>query len=240
MAEAIKTEHHSREPVIETENLEKKFKVGKSQINALRGVTLKVLPEDFIVIFGPSGCGKTTLLNIIAGIDQPTGGKVLVRGHNIFHLNEETRGVFRAKKFGIIHQMPYWVKSLNVLNNVALPLLIEGVGRHSALDHAQKTMKELGLENLSKQRPTQLSGGEQQKIGFARAMVSNPFIILADEPTGNLDTAGADEIVNLLKSLNKDHHRTIILVTHNEEYWNLGNRRIEMRDGQIVKDSNHG
>lgn len=229
-----------REPVIETENLEKIFKVGKSKIGALRGVTLKVLPEDFIVIFGPSGCGKTTLLNIIAGIDEPTAGKVLVRGRNIFHLNEEERGVFRAKKTGMVHQMPYWIKSLNVLNNVALPLLIEGIDWRIAQNRARSTMKELGIENLSNQRPTQLSGGEQQKIGFARAMVSSPWIILADEPTGNLDLAGADEVVNLLKSLNKEHHRTVILVTHNEEYWNLGTRRIEMRDGQIVKDSNHG
>jgi putative ABC transport system ATP-binding protein len=229
-----------REPVIETENLHKTFYIGKNRIRALRGVDFKVEVADFVVIFGPSGCGKTTLLNIIAGIDKPTSGKVLVRGTDIFALNEEKRGLFRAKKMGMIHQMPYWVKSLNVLENVALPLIIEGENASNALHHAKKVLRELGIDNLAKQRPTQLSGGEQQKASFARALVTNPWIILADEPTGNLDSESAAEIMDLLKLLNRKYRRTIVLVTHNDRYWQFGTERIEMKDGLIVRDVNHG
>lgn len=229
-----------KKSIIETENLQKTFYVGKNQIRALRGVNFKVKPADFIVVFGPSGCGKTTLLNIISGIDKPTSGKVLVGGMDIFALDEEKRGLLRAKKMGIIHQMPYWVKSLNVLENVALPLIIKGENRKWALAHALTILKELGINHLARQKPTQLSGGEQQKVGFARSSATNPWIILADEPTGNLDSKAAIEIMKLFKLLNSKHRRTIVLVTHNEKYWQFGNRRIEMEDGLIIKDTNHG
>ncbi len=228
------------EAVIEVEDLEKTFKVGSNEINALRGVDLTVKSTEFVVIFGPSGCGKTTLMNIIAGIDTPTKGKVKVRGTDIFALKEEKRGIFRSEKIGIIHQMAYWAKSLNVLENVALPLIIEGQSEKAAIDRADKVLHELNLSELSHQQPTQLSGGQQQKIGFARALISSPWIIFADEPTGNLDSKSAEEIMKLFKMLNEKYKRTIILVTHNRDYWNLGTRRIEMKDGVISKDVKHG
>lgn len=228
------------EAVIEVEDLEKTFKVGSNEINALRGVDLTVKSTEFVVIFGPSGCGKTTLMNIIAGIDTPTKGRVKVRGTDIFALKEEKRGIFRSEKIGIIHQMAYWAKSLNVLENVALPLIIEGQSEKAAIDRADKVLHELNLSELSHQQPTQLSGGQQQKIGFARALISSPWIIFADEPTGNLDSKSAEEIMKLFKMLNEKYKRTIILVTHNRDYWNLGTRRIEMKDGVISKDVKHG
>lgn len=228
------------EAVIEVEKLTKIFKVGNSEINALRGVDLTVSSTEFVVVFGPSGCGKTTLMNIIAGIDTPTKGKVKVRGTDIFALKEEERGIFRSKKMGIIHQTPYWAKSLNVLENTALPLIIEGVDEKLALEKAELVLKELKIFDLAKQVPTQLSGGQQQKVGFARALISNPWIIFADEPTGNLDSKSADEIMGLFSLLNEKHKRTIILVTHNKDYWDMGTRRVEMKDGLITKDSNHG
>lgn len=230
----------THEAVIEVENLTKTFKVGDNEIKALRGVDLTIMSTEFLVIFGPSGCGKTTLINIIAGIDTPTKGKVKVRGTDIFALEDERRGIFRSEKMGIIHQMPYWAKSLNVVENVALPLIIEGQREKAALDRAEKMLKELDLSELAKQRPTQLSGGQQQKIGFARALISSPWIVFADEPTGNLDSKSAEEIMKLFKMLNEKYKRTIVLVTHNRDYWDLGTRRIEMKDGVISKDVKHG
>lgn len=230
----------THEAVIEVEQLTKTFKVGNNEIKALQGVDLSIKSTEFIVIFGPSGCGKTTLMNIMAGIDTPTKGKVKIRDTDIFALSEEKRGMFRSNKMGIIHQMPYWAKSLNVLENVALPLIVEGEKEKNSIDHAQKVLKELGISEFSNQKPTQLSGGQQQKVAFARALISNPWILFADEPTGNLDSKSAEEIMGLFKMLNEKYKRTIVLVTHNKDYWDLGTRRIEMRDGQIEKDSHHG
>lgn len=230
----------SHETIIQIEKLEKSFKVGDNEIKALRGVNLDIKSTEFIVIFGPSGCGKTTMLNIIAGIDTPTTGKVRIRGTDIFALDEEKRGIFRSTKIGIIHQMPYWAKSLTVLENVALPLIVEGESQKLATEKATKVLRELGIFEFASQKPTQLSGGQQQKVAFARALVSNPWILFADEPTGNLDSKSAEEIMALFKLLNEKYKRTIILVTHNKDYFDVGSRRIEMKDGKIEKDVKHG
>lgn len=228
------------ETIIQVRDLEKTYYIGKNAVKALRGVSLDVRATDFIIIFGPSGCGKSTLLNLISGIDDhPTKGSVIVRGVNISALKSAERGIFRAKKFGIVHQTPYWVKSLSALENVALPLLIEGTKEEEALAKARQTMREIGIMDLAAQKPTQLSGGQQQKVNMARALVSNPWIIIADEPTGNLDSSSGADIMAVLQQLNRDFKRTIILVTHNESYWELGNRRLEMSDGKITKDIEH-
>ena len=236
--EKAKSQHH-HDVVIDVEEVKKNFIVGSRVIQALKLVNLQVRATDFLIIFGPSGCGKSTLLNIILGLDKPTKGKVRVRGTDVYGLDEDQRAAFRAKKMGMIHQMPYWIKSLNAIENVALPLVIEGGQEKKAMHRAREIMQDLGITELSKQIPTQLSGGEQQKVGLARALVSDPWILLADEPTGNLDSKSGDEIMSLFKLLNQKHKRTIILVTHNEEYWQLGTRRIEMRDGEIVEEVNH-
>lgn len=226
------------ECIIEVQNVKKHFNIGSNVIEALNGIDLKINATDFAVIFGDSGCGKSTLLNIIAGIDTPDSGKVKVRNTNIDNLDDDERGVFRSKKMGIVYQFPYWIKSLNVLENVALPLIISGTEAKNALERAEEVMEELKISKHKKQLPTQLSGGQQQKVGIARALVSNPWIILADEPTGNLHTSASDEIMSFFSLLNQKYKRTIILVTHNQSYWDIGNRRIMMKDGLIAKEAN--
>lgn len=232
-------ENKNQDVVIEVNNLTKTFLVGDNKIRALRDVDLKIYDTDFVIIFGPSGCGKSTLLNIILGIDQPTSGKVTVRNTDVFKLPEDERAYFRLSKIGMVHQMPYWIKSLTVRENVAIPLIIKGIKEKNALERADAIMEELSIGELANQKPTQLSGGQQQKVGLARALITNPWIIMADEPTGNLDSKSADEIMKILSDLSKKHKRTVILVTHNDKYWEYGNRRIEMIDGKIAKDTNH-
>lgn len=234
--EVKKTSHRA---IIEVNKVCKDFAVGKSSISALKNIDLKVYATDFLVIFGPSGCGKSTLLNIILGLDQPTSGEVEIRKQKINLMSEDERAAFRAKKIGMVYQMPYWVRSLNVLENVSLPLLIEGLNQDQASARAREILAELKIEDLANQFPTQLSSGEQQRAGLARALVANPWILMADEPTGNLDSKNGDEIMKLLMEMNKKHYRTIVLVTHNEAYWDCGSRRIEMRDGEIIEDTKH-
>ena len=229
----------SKSIVIKIENVEKSFEVGEGHVRVLRGVDLEVHAGDFAVIFGPSGCGKSTLLNIILGIDTPTSGKVHVRDTNIETLTDDERASFRSRKMGMVHQMPYWIKSIDVRRNVALPLIVKGENRNKAIEKADKLLRQLNTNKLARKNPYQLSGGEQQKIGIARALICEPWIVLADEPTGNLDKTAGDEIMKLLRHLNEDEGRTILLVTHNERYWNAGNRRIEMEDGKIIKDTHH-
>jgi len=238
MSKDSPTNHH--DVVIDVSDLKKNYKVGSNLIKALQEIDLTIRATDFCVIYGPSGCGKTTLINTIAGIDTPSSGEIEIRDTDIFNLDDDQRGIFRSKKMGIIHQLSHWVKSLNVLENVALPLIIQGEKEKHSKIRAKRVMRELGILDLSRQIPTQLSGGEQQRVALARALVTNPWILLADEPTGNLDTKTSDEIMAIFDMLNKEYKRTIILVTHNQAYWTLGTRAIEMRDGLIVKDTKSG
>lgn len=232
------SEHHAT--IIHLAGVTKTYTAGSREIQALRGIDLEIKSTDFMVVYGPSGCGKSTLLNIIAGAEEPTGGRVTVRDQNLFKMDEDGRAAFRSQKLGIVYQMPYWIRSLNVVENVAMPLIIEGIQERKAVKRAGDLLEELGIGALALQRPTQLSGGEQQKVGFARAVIANPWIIIADEPTGNLDTTASDEVMSLFNTLNVKKRKTIVLVTHNPAYWQVGTRRIEMRDGQILKDTIHG
>lgn len=226
--------------VIEVKGITKTYDLGHRKIEALRGVDLEIREQDFAIIYGPSGCGKSTLLHIITGADDPSEGQVMVRDRDIFKMTEDERGLFRSKKMGIIYQMPYWIKSLNVVENVALPLIIEGMREKLALKRAMVILAKLKIDKFAHQIPTQLSGGEQQKVGLARALVSDPLIIIADEPTGNLDSTSSDEIMSLFHTLNTELKKTIVLVTHNQAYWEMGTQRIEMKDGVILKEVNCG
>jgi len=225
--------------VIKAENVDKSFKQGGGFVKVLRGIDLEVHSGDYAVIFGPSGCGKSTLLNLVLGIDKPTSGGIKIRGSEMAQMPEDERREFRASKIGMVHQMPYWIKSLDVRHNTALPLIIKGEKQVKALRKADQLIHDLGIGKLGKKIPTELSGGEQQKAGIARALICDPWIILADEPTGNLDSVAGEEIMRLFKHLNSDQGRTVLLVTHNEKHWNAGNRRIEMEDGKIIKDTRH-
>jgi putative ABC transport system ATP-binding protein len=230
----------SDKKVIEIKNLKKTFGGEQSKNQVLKGVSFKIYSGEFVVIFGPSGCGKTTLLNCMIGLEPPTEGEIDVRGTEITGLGEDERADFRARKFGIVYQMPYWVKSLNVKENVALPLTIAGSTEDNALKRAKKTLGSVGLDKQIDQVPTELSGGEQQRAGLARALVSWPWIIVADEPTGNLDIESGRKIMDLLKKLSSEQKRTVILVTHNIDYLQYATRTIAMEDGQIVGDSRQG
>lgn len=227
------------ETIIRVKNVSKNFPVGKNSFPALKNINFDVKSTDFIVIYGPSGCGKSTLFNVILGLENPTHGEVSVRGTKIYDLDDDQRGKFRINKIGMVYQMSNWIKSLNVVENVAFPLIVSGVKQGDAIRRAHKTLAELHMGNLAKQIPTELSGGEQQRVGIARALVSNPWIIMADEPTGNLDTSTSDLVMALFNTLNVKMRKTIILVTHNSAYWDMGTRRIEMRDGEIIKDTEH-
>lgn len=227
------------EVIIDVAKVSRDFIIGENVISALKDVDLKVGATDFMVVFGPSGCGKSTLLNVILGIDRPTKGSVTIRGTKIYDMHSDERSLFRSKKIGMIYQMPHWIRSLNVIENVALPLIIEGESEKNALHRALQVLEELEISKLAKQRPTQLSGGQQQKVGLARALISNPWILIADEPTGNLDSSSSDEMMGLFVMLNRKYKRTIIMVTHNQAYFDIGTRIIEMKDGRISKDTKH-
>jgi ABC-type lipoprotein export system ATPase subunit len=229
-----------RSAIIRAENVSKVFDLGSGKIQALSGVDLVVRSGDFVVVYGPSGCGKSTLLNIISGAEEPSTGKVTVRDQDIFKMTDDERGAFRSKKMGIIYQASYWIKSLSVIENVALPLIIDGTSEQVAISRAAEVLGSLKIGKLAKQNPAQLSGGEQQRIGLARALISNPHIIIADEPTGNLDSTASDEIMALFSTLNRQAKKAILLVTHNQAYWDFGTRRIEMKDGAIVREVHHG
>jgi putative ABC transport system ATP-binding protein len=227
------------EVIITIDKVKKDFVVGSNTIHALGEVDLKIEATDFVVIYGPSGCGKSTLLNVILGLEKPSAGSVTIRDNKIYSMNDDERAKFRAKKIGMVYQMPYWIKSLNVIENVAMPLIVEGVSENEAVKHAEGVLSELKIGDLAKQRPTQLSGGQQQRVGLARALASNPWILMADEPTGNLDSSTSDEMMALFDELNRKYKRTIIMVTHNPAYFDIGTRIIEMKDGLIIKDTKH-
>jgi len=213
------------------------FALDEEKIVALKPAYLTIFKGDFVIIYGPSGCGKTTLLNIICGVDKPTEGKVYYNSIDLFGLDEDSRGVFRLNNIGMVYQMSYWVKSLNVLENIALPLIIKKEKKQKAKNTAWRLLEELEITKLAYKRPYQLSSGEQQKIGVARALINDPKVLIADEPTGNLDSKSADDLLKTFKKLNKIYKKTIILVTHNEKYYNEGTRLITMKDGEITENN---
>jgi len=221
--------------IIQLTGLSKLFTTGKYEVKALGPIDLELYSTDFTIIYGPSGCGKSTLLNIICGLEPPSTGKVIVRDTDVYSMDENQRADFRARKFGIVYQMPYWVKSLNVLENVAIPLLLQKAPTDYSYARARESLERVGLQEFGDNIPTELSGGQQQKASLARALVTNPWIIIADEPTGNLDTKSASEVINLLMDLNNKAKRTIIMVTHNLDYLPYATRTISMKDGTIAE-----
>lgn len=224
------------EAIIKIENLEKVYKSENASEYTLilSDVNLEINATDFVVIYGASGSGKSTLIHHIVGLELPTKGKILVRGTDITKLNPEQRAIFRAEKFGMVYQSSYWSKSLSVWENVAMPLLIDGFSWSNAHDGAIKALKEVGMAAYANKTPLHLSGGEQQRIGIARALVNNPWIIIADEPTGNLDSKNADDVIKLFKKLNQENHRTVIMVTHNLSYLPLATKTIAIKDGKVI------
>lgn len=231
----------AHEAIISVEKVNKKFSIksGKEKqetviAEALYDINLTISATDFAIIYGPSGCGKSTLLNTILGLEKPDRGIVKVRDTEIYNLTENQNAKFRNTKFGIIYQQPLWLKALNLIENVSLPLLVQGEYESTAHTKAKNLLIEFGLEEKMFNKPTEISGGQQQKAAAARALINNPWIIVADEPTGNLDTHSADELMSLFLELNKKSKRTIIMVTHNLIYLPMATKQIAMLDGKIT------
>jgi len=229
-----------KKEIIKVTNLFKEFQIGEreNQVNqVLKELNLSVKAGEFVIIFGPSGCGKTTFLNCLIGLEVPTKGKITILGKDITNLTDDQRAAFRSKEIGVVYQLPYWIKALTVVENVALPLTIAGYDEAEALEKAEATLKEVGLAKRISYMPTELSGGEQQRVGLARALIGNTKIIVADEPTGNLDVASGQRLMGMLRQLNKEQKRTIILVTHNLDYLRYASRKIAIEDGRIIGDT---
>ena len=220
--------------ILKVENLTKVYGKGESEVIALDHVTFSVERGEFVAIVGASGSGKSTLLHLIGGVDRPTEGKVYIDGKNIYSLNDDNLAIFRRRQIGLIYQFYNLIPILNVEENITLPLDLDN--RKPDKNNLNNLLNLLGLTNRRKHLPNQLSGGEQQRTSIGRALITNPTIILADEPTGNLDSKASDDIVELLIKSNKEYGQTIILITHNMEIAKCADRIIKIEDGKIVKE----
>jgi putative ABC transport system ATP-binding protein len=221
--------------VVELENLEKSYRLGKVTVNALRGVTLKLGQGEFMVIMGPSGSGKTTLLNIIGTLDKPSSGRALVDGEDITRMNDGQLTRLRRHKIGFVFQFHNLIPVLTALENVELPLVTAGIRRKASRDRAMELLHQVGLQERTDHLPDELSGGEQQRVAIARALANHPRIVLADEPTGDLDTQTGFEIVQLLYSMAKQEGSSVVVVTHDPVVAQRADRLVEMRDGRIAE-----
>ena len=221
--------------IIKTENLKKSFFVKIGKIEVLKGINLEIKKGDFGIIFGPSGCGKSTLLHTLIGLEEPTEGKVYFEGKDLYSLDEDERADLREKKIGMLYQQPTWITSLRVLENVAFPLILRGYSFKKASSLAFSALAQVGMEKWKDFFPQELSSGQQQKISLARAIVSNPDFLIADEPTGNLDEKSGEKLLELLKWQNRIFGRTILMVTHDLRYLSYGDVLYQMLDGKIIK-----
>ena len=219
--------------ILKVENLTKIYGKGTTEVVALDNVSFSVEKGEFVAIVGASGSGKSTLLHLIGGVDRPTSGKVYIDGKDIYSLNDDKLAIFRRRQVGLIYQFYNLIPILNVEENITLPLDLDN--RKVDNKHLKQLLELLGLENRKTHLPNQLSGGQQQRTSIGRALITNPTIVLADEPTGNLDSKSSDEIVALLKKSNKEYKQTIIMITHNMEIAKCADRIIKIEDGKIVK-----
>lgn len=224
--------------ILRTENLQMTYRVGKVDVHALRGVDLAVAPGEFVSIMGPSGCGKSTLLHVLGGLLQPTSGKVLVDGEDLAAMSDAARTDLRRRKIGFVFQRFNLFPTLTAEGNLKLAEHIHGRGNHTPEDAVRRreVLQLLRLENKMRHKPLELSGGEQQRVAIARAIITNPAIILADEPTGNLDSENSEIVLEMLRKLNRELNQTIVMITHNPEAATVANRTIEMRDGHVVRE----
>ena len=213
------------------------YRIGKVDVSALRGVSLAVEPGEFVSIMGPSGCGKSTLLHILGGLLSPTSGRVVIDGEDLTRMSDAARTDVRRRKIGFVFQRFNLFPTLTAEGNLKLAEHIHGRGRQAVDSQTRReVLKLLRLENKMNHRPLEMSGGEQQRVAIARAVINRPAIILADEPTGNLDSENSALVLTMLKELNQEMKQTIVMITHNPEAAAVGQRIIEMRDGQIVRD----
>lgn len=220
--------------ILRVENLSKTYGKGANQVHALNDVSFSVQKGEFITIVGPSGSGKSTLLHILGGVDRPTSGKVYLDGKDVYAQNEEQLAIFRRRQVGLIYQFYNLIPVLDVVENITLPVLMDGSRVND--DRLNELLNVLKLGDRQKHLPNQLSGGQQQRVSIGRALMNAPAIVLADEPTGNLDSKSSHEIVELLKISNQKYHQTLIVITHNENIALQANRVLTIEDGRIAGD----
>ncbi len=220
--------------ILKVENLSKVYGTDENKVMALNDVSFSVNKGEFVAIIGPSGSGKSTLLHILGGVDRPTGGKVFMNGQDVYQQNEEQLAIFRRRQVGLIYQFYNLIPILNVTENMTLPIQMDG--RKVDEEHLGELLDILGLRGREKNLPNQLSGGQQQRVSIGRALMSSPAVVLADEPTGNLDSKNSQEIVELLKTSNKKYNQTLIVITHDEQIALQADRILAIEDGRIVRD----
>ena len=218
--------------IVKVENLVKKYGKDENEVIAVNNVSFTVEKWEFVAIVGSSGSGKSTLLHLIGGVDRPTSGKVFINGKDIYSLKDDELAIFRRREVGLIYQFYNLIPILNVVENITLPLELDKIQIEK--DKLDELLKVLGLENRKDHLPNQLSGGQQQRVAIGRSLICNPSVILADEPTGNLDSNASEEIIKLLKESNKKYNQTIIMITHNLEIAKMADRIIKIEDGKIV------
>lgn len=224
--------------IVRVENISKIYGSGQSEVRALDNVSFSINQGEFIAIIGPSGSGKSTLLHILGGVDKPTSGEVYVNGQAVFKQNDEQLAIFRRRQVGLVYQFYNLIPVLNVEENITLPVLMDH--REVNYQHLQDLIQTLGLQGREKHLPNQLSGGQQQRVSIGRALMNSPAIMLADEPTGNLDSKNSQEIVQLLKQSNARYKQTLVVITHDENIALQADRVIVIEDGKIVRNEvNH-
>lgn len=220
--------------MLRVENLTKVYGTGENQVRALDGVSFSVDKGQFVAIIGPSGSGKSTLLHILGGVDRPTSGKVYMNGQDVYKRNENQLAIFRRREVGLIYQFYNLIPVLNVTENITLPVLMDG--RKVNQERLQEMLQTLGLQGREKHLPNQLSGGQQQRVSIGRALMNAPAVVLADEPTGNLDSKNSQDIVDLLKYSNRRFEQTLIVITHDESIALQADRILAIEDGKITRD----
>jgi ABC-type lipoprotein export system ATPase subunit len=226
--------------IIHVRGVHKTYSTGHVKVHALRGIDLDIKAGEMVGIMGPSGCGKTTLLNCLSGLDEIDEGEVIVKGNLIPKMTDKERTRFRAEQMGFVFQAFNLLPVLSVVENVELPLLLSGHSQHQARTRAQEVLEMVNLSDQAPKRPAELSGGQQQRVAVARALVNNPVIVWGDEPTGNLDSETAMEIMGVMRRLNKEKGQTFVLVTHAMEVGKATDRIVRMRDGVIECDGDKG
>ncbi len=220
--------------ILQTEHLSKTYGSGENAVHALNDVNLSISKGEFVAIIGPSGSGKSTLLHILGGVDQPTSGKVLMNGCDVYAQNDEQLAVFRRRQVGLIYQFYNLIPVLDVTENMTLPVLMDGQTVNQ--ERLSELIETLGLKGREKHLPNQLSGGQQQRVSIGRALMNAPAVLLADEPTGNLDSKNSQEIINLLRLSNQKYGQTLIIITHDENIALQADRIIAIEDGRITRD----
>jgi lipoprotein-releasing system ATP-binding protein len=223
-------------PLVQVENLQRSFNMGHQTVHVLNGITMTIQRGEMVAIIGASGAGKSTLLHILGTLDRPTKGEVLFEGKNMFKASETALASFRNQRIGFVFQFHHLLPEFTALENAYLPALIQKIPQHTAIETATALLSEVGLSHRLHHKPGELSGGEQQRVAVARALIRRPDLVLADEPTGNLDTQTGDELFGLLRKLNETHGTAFIIVTHNEKLSHQTDRLIHLQNGQILED----